>query len=183
MIFAVTFERIMNRSPTLAAAIYGGVVALLVGLTCVALVDVYSVQRATAEAADLLDQLQGRKGADPVAGGEMSGAPFLDGPTVTVAGASLLQRVSGAITKARATIQSSQVEVVGSEDGQVKLVVSFELEQQALQQLLYDLEAGMPFLFIDQLDIQVPQAMAATDGVGRMRVLLAVSGQWQRAIK
>jgi general secretion pathway protein M len=49
-----------------------------------------------------------------------------------------------------------------------------------VQPLLYDLEAGMPFLFIDQLVVQAPQAGTGEEG-SRMRVLLAVSGQWQGA--
>jgi len=54
------------------------------------------------------------------------------------------------------------------------------MEQPALQKLLYDLEAGMPFLFIDQLDVQVPQTTALNEnGFGRVKVVLGVSGQWQ----
>jgi len=38
----------------------------------------------------------------------------------------------------------------------------------------------MPFLFVDQLDVQVPQTTATNeDGAGRIRVVLGVSGQWQ----
>jgi general secretion pathway protein M len=67
-----------------------------------------------------------------------------------------------------------------AKDGFVGLLVSCEMEQPALQKLLYDLEAGMPFLFIDQLDVQVPQTTAASEGgVGKIRVVLGVSGQWQ----
>jgi general secretion pathway protein M len=48
--------------------------------------------------------------------------------------------------------------------------------------LLYDLETGMPFLFIDQLVVQMPQS-AGKIGSGldspRMRVQIDVSGQWQ----
>jgi general secretion pathway protein M len=41
-------------------------------------------------------------------------------------------------------------------------------------------EAGMPFLFVDQLDVQVPQTTATSEnGSGRIRVVLGVSGQWQ----
>jgi general secretion pathway protein M len=43
--------------------------------------------------------------------------------------------------------------------------------------LLYDLEAGMPFLFVDQLVAQSPTT--AGEG-GRTRVLLTVSGLWAR---
>jgi general secretion pathway protein M len=44
--------------------------------------------------------------------------------------------------------------------------------------LLYDLEAGMPFLFVDQLVVQSP-ATASGSANGKLRILLAVSGQWQ----
>ena len=44
--------------------------------------------------------------------------------------------------------------------------------------MLYDLEAGMPFLFIDQLVVQGPQKSVVAGG-GRMRILIAVSGQWK----
>jgi general secretion pathway protein M len=111
-----------------------------------------------------------------------AGTPFLEGPTVTVAGATLLQRVAAAVGNVGGTIQSSQVDILGTQakDGFVGLLVSCEMEQPALQKLLYDLEVGMPFLFVDQLDVQVPQTTAANEGgVGKIRVVLGVSGQWQ----
>jgi len=101
---------------------------------------------------------------------------------VTVAGATLLQRVAAAVSNVGGTIQSSQVDVLGTQakDGSVGLVVSCEMEQPSLQKVLYDLEAGMPFLFVDQLDVQVPQTTAVNEsGTGRIRVVLGVSGQWQ----
>jgi general secretion pathway protein M len=94
----------------------------------------------------------------------------------------LLQRVAAAVGEAGGTIQSSQVDVSGAQtrDGFVGLVVSCELEQPALQKLLYDLEAGMPSLFVNQLDVQVPQTTAMNEGgASRVRVILGVSGQWQ----
>jgi general secretion pathway protein M len=71
-----------------------------------------------------------------------------------------------------------------SKQGFVAATVSCELEQPALQQLLYDLEAGMPFLSVDQLAVQAPAAAASgpnTSGPGKLRVLISVSGQWQGA--
>jgi general secretion pathway protein M len=42
----------------------------------------------------------------------------------------------------------------------------------------------MPFLFVEQLDVQAPQAVGtAVAGVGRMHVQLAVAGQWRGAAK
>jgi general secretion pathway protein M len=58
------------------------------------------------------------------------------------------------------------------------MVASCEIDQPALQPLLYDLEAGMPFLFIDQFAVQAP---ANASREGKMRILLAVSAQWRGA--
>lgn len=177
--------RTLTRSPLIAVVLY---IALLGGLLATAgfaISDIVGHRQALAQTADLLDQLQGRKprgGGDASLAAEHPGTPFLDGPTVTVAGATLLQRVATAVGNVGGTIQSSQVDVLGTQatDGFVGLIVSCEMEQPSLQKLLYDLEAGMPFLYVDQLDVQVPQTMAINENsTGRIRVVLGVSGQWQ----
>jgi general secretion pathway protein M len=168
-------------SVTLYFAIAGGLL-LMAGLS---VADVIAHRQALAQTSDLLDQLRGRKagpGNAASAAAEHPGTPFLEGPTVTVAGANLLQRVAAAVGNVGGSVQSSQVDVSGAQtkDGFVGLIVSCEVEQPALQKLLYDLEAGMPFLFVDQLDVQVPQTTALNEaGTGRVRVILGVSGQWQ----
>ena len=41
-------------------------------------------------------------------------------------------------------------------------------------------EAGMPFLFIDQLVAQAPATQAPGEmSEGKLRILISVSGQWQ----
>ena len=175
--------RTLARSPLIAVVLYLAVLGGLAFSSVVAVANILDHQRALAQTADLLDQLRGRKPRHPAElSAEHPGTPFLEGPTVTVAGAALLQRVAAAVANAGGTIQSSQVDVLGKEakDGFVGLVVSCEMEQPALQKVLYDLEAGMPFLFVDQLDVQVPQITAKNEaGSGRIRVMLGVSGQWQ----
>jgi general secretion pathway protein M len=177
--------RALTQSPLIAVTLYLAVAGGLLAIAGFAVSDIIGHQRALAQTADLLDQLRGRgtrAGQASPAAAEHPGVPFLEGPTVTVAGAALLQRVALAIGNVGGTIQSSQVDVLGSQakDGLVSLVVSCEMEQAALQNVLYELEVGMPFLFVDQLDVQVPQATAASEnGMGRIRVILGVSGQWQ----
>ena len=176
--------RTLTHSPLIAVALYVAVAGGLVAVAGFAVADILDHQRALAQTSDLLDQLQGRKargGASSVAG-EPQGTPFLEGPTVTVAGATLLQRVAAAVGNVGGTIQSSQVDVLGTQakDGFVGLVVSCEMEQPSLQKVLYDIEAGMPFLFIDQLVIQTGDASSGS-GNGKLRVLLTVSGQWRGA--
>jgi general secretion pathway protein M len=175
--------RTLTRSPLIAVVLYVVVIGGLIAMAGLAVANILDHQRALAQTSDLLDQLQGRRargaGTSPLA---PPGTPFLEGPTVTVAGATLLQRVAAAVGNVGGTIQSSQVDLLGTQakDGFVGLLVSCEMEQPALQKLLYDLEVGMPFLFVDQLDVQVPQTTATNEsGVGKIRVVLGVSGQWQ----
>ena len=175
--------RTLSQSLLIAVVLYLAVLGGLAFTSVIAISTIFDHQRALAQTSDLLDQLRGRKPRSPAQlSAEHPGTPFLEGPTVTVAGAALLQRVAAAVGNVGGTIQSSQVDVLGTQakDGFVGLVVSCEMEQPALQKLLYDLEVGMPFLFVDQLDVQVPQTTALSDApTGRVRVILGVSGQWQ----
>ncbi|OPY98204.1 general secretion pathway protein GspM [Bradyrhizobium sacchari] len=179
--------RALTGSPLIAISLYIAIAGGLLLMAGLSIADVIAHRQALAETSDLLDQLRGRKGGArnaATAPADHPGTPFLEGPTVTVAGANLLQRVAAAVGNVGGSVQSSQVDVAGAQtkDGLVGLVLSCELEQPALQKLLYDIEAGMPFLFVDQLDIQVPQATALGDAPsGRVRVILGVSGQWQAA--
>nr|WP_246751963.1 type II secretion system protein GspM [Bradyrhizobium diazoefficiens] len=177
--------RWLTGSPLIAVTLYVAVTVGLLLMAGLSIADVIAHRQALAQTSDLLDQLRGRKGAAKNAAAALAehpGTPFLEGPTVTVAGANLLQRVAAAVGNVGGSVQSSQVDVTGAQlkDGFVGLVVSCELEQPALQKVLYDLEAGMPFLFVDQLDVQVPQTTALSEAsTGRVRVILGVSGQWQ----
>jgi general secretion pathway protein M len=180
---AATLRKSLVNSPAVAATAYAALVIVLLAIAISSLIDMLNQRASVAAAAAMLEQLEGRK--VPAAGGRSgdasapSGSAFLEGATVTVAGAALLQRVASAVTKAGGSIQSSQLDLQGpqAKTGFVSMVANCELDQSALQSLIYDLEAGMPFLFIDQLDIQV----ATGSGDGKLRFVLGVSGQWQGA--
>jgi len=167
-----------------AAIAYGAVLIALMAATWNAAADVLAQRAQLAAARDLLGKLQERRSSSPGFGALGEAAPagsrFLEGPTVTVAGAALMQRVAGAVAKIGGNILSSQVDLQGTQAkaGFIGVIASCEVDQPALQKLLYDLEAGMPFLFVDQLVVQAPVASASGQD-GRMRVLLGVSGQWQ----
>jgi general secretion pathway protein M len=182
MNLAVTLKKTFAASPIVAAAAYAGVVVALLALVVSSIIDVVGQRAAVASTAAMLEQLEGRRTA--TSGGRSAdvqmppGSAFLEGATVTVAGAALLQRVAGAVTKLGGNVLSSQLDLQGTQSkaGFVSMVASCEIDQPVLQQLIYDLEAGMPFLFIDQLAVQ---ASTTSSGEGKLRVLLAVSGQWQ----
>jgi general secretion pathway protein M len=178
------------RVPHGAAVGYVVLVLLFAVMTLTSLTDVLDRRAAVADAADTLAQLEGRipkRGGAGASG--VTGSPVLEGPTVTVAGAVLLQRVAEAVTKVGGNILSSQVDLQGPQikDGFISVTANCDVEQPALQQLLYNLESGMPFLFVDQLVVQAPTAAASSPGAAqaaetaKMHVLISVSGQWQAA--
>jgi general secretion pathway protein M len=179
------FTTFLTRFPTGATILYVGVV-MVFGITAwTTVAEILQRREAVAATAAVLSQLEGRspavprgrgKEADPIA----AGSPLLDGATVTVGGANLLQRVATSITRLGGNISYTQVDLEGpqSKDGFVSVTVNCEIEQPALQQLLYDIEAGMPFLFVDQVVAQGPVALVSGPE-GKLRVVITVSGQWQ----
>ena len=174
----------LGRFPLAAAICYVVVIIACLATTWVYIFDYLEQRQGLAATSDILSQLEGRnptsRNANANGTAVVAGSPVLEGPTVTVAGAVLLQRVAGAVTRVGGNILSSQVDLQGaqSKNGFVRASIDCEVDQPSLQRLLYDLEAGMPLLFVDQLVAQAPEA-AASGLRGKMRVSILVSGQWQ----
>jgi general secretion pathway protein M len=178
-------HRFLARYPAVSVTVYVALVVVLGIVAWMAAADLLDRQQAVAQSEELLAQLErGRQNAASRSetGDAPQGSPFLEGQTVTVAGAALLQRVAAAVTKIGGNVLSTQVDVKEAQQkaGLVSMVASVELGQPDLQKLLYDLEAGMPYLFVDQLAVQAPDTVTRGEG-GRLRVVLGVSGQWQGA--
>jgi general secretion pathway protein M len=180
---AATLQKVLGK-PLPAAAGYAGVMLLALLVIASALADMLGKRADVGAARAMLEQFEGRKAtashgsAADIQG--PAGSPFLDGATVTVAGAALLQRVSATVTRLGGNVLSSQVDLQGTQSkaGFVTVIANCNIDQPGLQKLLYDLEAGMPFLFVDQLVVQAPAGFSVA-GDGKLRVLIAVSGQWQ----
>src|SRR5215813_3383660 len=97
----------LTRSPLIAVMVYLGLMTALATATWGALADVLERRAEVTAARDTLAQMERRKPA-PVQGPNNApdngaivppGSAFLEGPTVTVAGATLLQRIAVAVTK------------------------------------------------------------------------------------
>jgi general secretion pathway protein M len=175
--------RQLTRYPAIAAGCYAALVLICVLVTFSAFADLYDRYDALAAATAMLERIEGRNhsvGQVSSSGSDApAGSPFLEGPSVAVAGAGLEQRVTGSIVKTGGNVLSTQIDLnsADAKKGFISLIVSCEVKQPALQQVLYDLEAGMPFLFIDQLEVQAPQANG--EGSGPMRLMMTVSGEWR----
>jgi general secretion pathway protein M len=172
----------LARRQTFAALALIGVVAGLTALAVLFVDDLLVRADAVAALRERLARLEG--GAKPGHAGagdpQAMGSPFLEGQTITVAGAALQQRVDAAVARARGAVVSSQVEIDGpqAKDGFVSLTENIEIAQPALQKLLYDIEAGMPYLFVDTLGVQTPQGEGNPESA-RLVVVMGVTGQWQ----
>ena len=171
-----------TRRQVLSALAFVGVVVGLGAATAWLADDMLARAQAVADLGARLAQFEARPRLGPADAEDARsmGSPFLEGQTLTVGGAALQQRVDAAVAKAGGAVLSSQVEIDGpqAKDGFVSLTENIEIAQPALQQLLYDIEAGMPYLFIDTLGVQTPQGVGEVEGA-RMIVVMGVTGQWQ----
>jgi general secretion pathway protein M len=173
----------IGRRQVLAFVAYVGIVVGLLAMALLLVADVRDKIAEVAVAQMRLDQLSGRSPPSSesiVSNAGVSGSPFLEGQTITIAGAALQQRVEAAVAKAGGALVSSQVELDGpdAKNGFVGLTASVELGQPAVQAVLYDVEAGMPYLFVDKLSIQSPEAFGEPES-GRTRMTIGVVGQWR----
>jgi general secretion pathway protein M len=184
MIGGALIERLRLWRSSLSALSYAAIIGSLV-LTIVLLL-IHSLERyhTYQDSIETLARLEGRaqhaSETEASAPPWPSGSPVLEGQTATVASAMLLQQVTGAITRAGGTMVTTEVEAQApqSKTNYLKIVATCELEQVALQRVLYDLEAGMPFLFVDQLLVQ---SSTSPNERGRLRVRMAISGLWPGA--
>ncbi|MGQ4274793.1 type II secretion system protein GspM [Terrihabitans sp. B22-R8] len=169
-----------------AVAAFLAFVLVLMAVTADALGGLFAQRTALSETEEMLERLRERRapaggGMDAV--GAPEGSPFLEGPSANVAAAALVQRIAAAVERASGRLTSSQVDLDGSEpgDGYLRVSVTVEIEQAGLAGMLHDIEAGMPFLFVEALDLQTTER-GERDGDGTpMRAQLTLAGRWEGA--
>jgi general secretion pathway protein M len=175
---------VIGRRQALAVVAYVAVVISPLAISLLLIADIRDKAAEIAAAQMRLDELSERSrlrlSGTTASNPGVSGSPFLDGQTITVAGAALEQRLEAAVAKAGGALMSSQVELDGpdAKNGFVGLTASVEVSQPAVQTILYDIEAGMPYLFVDKLSIQSPEVFGEPE-TGRMRMTVGVVGQWR----
>lgn len=102
---------------------------------------------------------------------------FLKGETESVVGAQLQARLKQLVESTHGELKTTQI-MAPRDDGTFRRVTvrcQISLDGASLQQVIYELEAHPPFLFIDNLRID---ARAAPQGVGeeKLEVLLDIYG-------
>ncbi len=158
--------------------IYAGAVCACALATWGAVAD---IKDGFSEVAALQTRLRLYEGRSPLAAPASEASPrvspFLEGDTVAIAGAALQKRVADAVQSAGGAVVSTELALDGA-DGALKLTGNIEIAQAGLQTLLYDLETGAPYVFVDKLSAQSPRVYGQNDSE-TLRVALVASGKWR----
>jgi general secretion pathway protein M len=186
MIELASLRARLTSVPFLCAALYAATVIVCAWVTIGAIADVLESRRELVGASALLEKFQARGLPSRSTGHATAPAPvnspLVEGTTISVARAALLQRVDAAVAQSGGNVLSSQVESASgrSDSGTIDALIACDIDSNGLQKLLYNLEAGMPFLFIDQLTIQTQSRSTGAAGE-KLHVSFGVSGQWEGA--
>ncbi|HEX5958025.1 MAG TPA: type II secretion system protein GspM [Hyphomicrobiaceae bacterium] len=107
----------------------------------------------------------------------------ISAPSETIAASELQKRILERLEGAGGFVQSVQAEPVkdAAGDGLRRLTaqLSFDTSTTGLQRLLFDLETGAPFMFVDVLAVQPATSSVPGTRVGdKLRVNLSVTSYW-----
>jgi general secretion pathway protein M len=136
---------------------------------------------------DVLSRLQARARPRTTQGtpAKPTAAPaqaFLDAATPGLAGAAL-QAYVARLADQHAVLVSFGTQPTGGEDGAdaVRIEASMDISLRELQVMLYQLEAGTPYVFVESMTIRATDTAA---GVGAddapLRVTLGLRAPWRR---
>jgi general secretion pathway protein M len=108
---------------------------------------------------------------------------FLNAPTPGLAGAQLQSYLQHVANSQQATLISSGMETARHEDqpDAIRVQITFDASLQALQAVLYRLEGGTPYVFVDTLIVQLPgngTQRAVEDPL--LRITLGLRSLWRQ---
>ena len=140
--------------------------------------------RELAERRELLSRLQARIRAD--AGRSNVAAPpaaFMDAPTQGIASAKLQAYLAQLAELQHAGLMSSGGEAAKRDEAPdtIRLQASLDMNLKALRAMLYQLESGTPYVFVDALTVQPASATAGhviEDPL--LRATLSLRAFWRR---
>jgi general secretion pathway protein M len=177
----------LNREQMLSVGVLGALLLACVGLMGLSLQMRASAAQELAGHHDMLSRLEARAGARrdarAQAGAVAPAAAFLDTPTQGLAVAQLQAHLVQMADIHHAVLVSSGIEPTRREDppDSIRLQATLEMNLQAVQAFLYQLESETPYVFIDQLTVQLAGATsqrAVEDPL--LRVTLGLRAIWRR---
>ena len=128
-------------------------------------------------------RVRARNEARPKSGAVAPATAFLTAATQGLAGAQLQAHLQQMADAQHATIVSSGLEPIKHEERRdsIRLQATLVMNLSALQAMLYQLESGTPYVFVDSLKIQLPGTgpqRAVEDPL--LRVTFELRAVWRR---
>jgi len=165
--------------PSVLAASYAAITGLFAALAIFFAINLFVEYRDRNTTAQLLKRMESSattRGALHEQSSRHAEAVYFSAESPSLANAKLLQDLKSSIVNAQGDIRSTEIND-RPRPGEVKATAKFEISEQNLQKVLYDLEAGAPFLFIDNL------AISASSSEGRpsnhLIATISVSALWR----
>jgi hypothetical protein len=171
-----------------AALVYAAVLLAVIGWITFSAYGNSDLRTEIAAKSDMLDTLQRRAIPDLARGGAVAANPLalISASTETIAASTLQTYVLEQLEQAGGVVQSIQAETsratAAPAGGLHKLnaQLSFESGIAPLQKLLFSLETGTPFVFVDSLSVQPSTGVPPGGRMGdKLRVNLVLSSYWQ----
>ncbi|WP_316195728.1 MULTISPECIES: type II secretion system protein GspM [unclassified Bradyrhizobium] len=176
----------LNREQLLAAGAFGALLLICMLTTANALQTWIAAAQSLGERRDQLASLQSRVGATvKQRKSQAMAAPalaFLDAPTGGLAAAQFQAYLSQLIADQKAVLVSSGIQAAERDDKSdaIKLQLALTATIPALQELLYRLESGMPYVFVDSLLMQLGGSTERNAADPVLKVTLTVHAFWRR---
>ena len=175
----------LTREQTIAVGALG-----LLLLSCVLMVVVsfylrIDASRELADKREMLARLEARpRSAIDARRAANMAAPataFLDAPTEGLASAQLQAYVAQLATLHHAVLMTSGIETGKREDmpDSIRMQATLDITLKSLQAMLHKLEAGTPYVFVEELSVQIsPAQRGAPDPL--LRVTMNLRALWRR---
>jgi hypothetical protein len=178
----------LTREQGIAVGAFFAFILLCVGIVAWSIQLRFDAAQELAEQQNLLERLQagarskvGTRGPAKVTAAPT--AAFLNEPTLGLASATLEAHVTQ-LASQHATLVSFSVQSSTAPDSadSVRIEASLDITLSALQILLYDLETGTPYVFVDSMAVRPAAGTTRTDAANApLRVTLGLHALWRRS--
>jgi general secretion pathway protein M len=180
--------RKLNREQGVAIGVLGLFILLCIGAGAWALVARSDAAWELSQRQDLLSRLEtaarGKaRGGGPSVRASAPASAFLDAPTLGLASAMLEEHITH-LADQHATLVSFAVQSAGGADSgdAVRIEASMDINLRELQTLLYELESGAPYVFVDSITVRPVSGAAQSDAAAApLRTMIGLRGLWRRS--
>jgi general secretion pathway protein M len=174
----------LRRDQAINVGALAGLLLLCMAAVAVTLQIRSDTKQALTEARETLARLETHVPSGAKSGPTVSPAPaaaFLDAPTQGLAVAQLQSYLSQAVARHHAVLISSGMQRADHDDSpdMIRIEASLNTALEPLQALLYQLETGVPYVFVVQLNVQQQTGQRGPRDAA-MHVRLVLRAPWRR---